>query len=117
MARSVLVRRGDRSGADLGDVDRVAALERYGEHGEHHPAAAERRQFIAQPLGASDRVVLEPSVGEAGCRSDVVIGTEGDDDDVGVVSRSIGDDVPSRRVDVVVVVVCDDDDVGGGDND
>ena len=75
-------------------VWRGRALERDGEHGQHHPAAAERRQFVAQPLGACDRVVLEPSVGEAGCRGDVVVCTEGDDDDVGVVNSSIGDDVP-----------------------
>jgi hypothetical protein len=52
--------------------------------------AGERRQHVAQKLGAAYRVELVATLGEAGRRVEVVVGAEGHDEDLGVVNTAIG---------------------------
>ena len=64
---------------------RGRALERLPEHRDEDPAAVEVVQRVAQPLGAGERVVLVAAFLEARRGGHVVVGAEGDDQEVGVV--------------------------------
>ena len=65
---------------------RGRALVRLAEDAEQdRPAAEPGQRHVAHPLGSGDRVVLEATFREARSRGDVVVGTERDDEDVGVV--------------------------------
>ena len=78
---------------------RGRALVRLAEDADQDPSRLELGQRVAHPLGAGDRVVLEPALREARRRGDVVLGAERDDEDVGVVRASVGRHVAGGRVD------------------
>src|SRR3954469_9635768 len=52
-------------------------------------AAAERRQHLTQPLSAGDGVELVAALGESGRRVEVVVGSEGDDEDIRLVGAPV----------------------------
>ena len=78
---------------------RRRALVRLGEDADQDRPAGESGQGVAHPLGAGDRVVLEPALREAGDRVEVVLRAERDDEDVGVVRALVGRDVTGGGVD------------------
>jgi hypothetical protein len=78
---------------------RRRALERLPEHGDDDLSALEGIQSVAHPLGATERVVLEPALDEARRGAHVVVGAEGDDEEVRLVRAGIGGDPPGRGVD------------------
>ena len=78
---------------------RRRALERLAEDREEDRPAVERRQRVAQPLGAGNRVVLVAALGEPRRRGDVVLRAERDDENIGVVLAGVGRDMARRRID------------------
>ena len=79
---------------------RRRALVRLAEDADQDLSARERgERGVAHLLGSRDRVVLEAAGGEARSCCDVVLGAQGDDEDVGVVRASVGRDVSARGVD------------------
>jgi hypothetical protein len=56
-------------------------------------------QRVAHALGPCERVVLEPALLEARSRREVVVRSEGDSEEVGVVRALVGGDPPRLRVD------------------
>ena len=59
----------------------------------------ERREDVAQPLGAADGVELAPALREPGRCVEVVVGAEGDDEDVRLVDSSVGRHPPRLWID------------------
>ena len=77
---------------------RGRAFEGLAEDPDQDGPAGETGQRVAQPLGAGDRVVLVSAVRKSRRRVDVVFGAERHDEDVGVVSATIGRHASRRRV-------------------
>src|SRR5262249_55758199 len=77
-------------------VEEERALERrrrtfegVAEDPDQDPPGVEVRHNVPHTLGSGDRVVLHPSVGESGRGRIVVVRSERDDEDVGVVGASV----------------------------
>jgi hypothetical protein len=65
------------------------ALERLPEDRDEHLATLEVGKCVTQSLGAAQRVVLVPALLEAWRGGEVVVGTECDNDEIGVVAAGV----------------------------
>ena len=76
-----------------GGLDRRSgALEERTEHTDDDRAALERRERVSGSLRAGEGVELEAVFHESRRRRNVIVGSECDDEDVGVVGGNVGDD-------------------------
>ena len=82
-----------------GFARRRRALERRPADPDDRLAARERRQHFGHPLGAGNRVELVARLGEPGRRVEVVVRSEGHDEDVGLVDARVGRDAARLGID------------------
>ena len=69
---------------------RRRALERRPADTDDRAPGPECGERVREPRGAGDGVELVPVLAEAGCRLHVVVGAQGDDQDVGLVHAGVG---------------------------